>query len=597
MSRLVRPAALSFAAAGLVALALGGLLAFSLQARLREDGFQSLVRAVRDSPRGQLSAEDQASIIYIREGAQLSRDINLLFEAAWQAQVFRDAAERQKQALRATDLLIDRHGLPAASAEPGIYQDEQFSRLYGQFAEEGSASLPAALAAAAVLEELNILDLQTRMAQTEKADIRLVYQHLLKIASANLWSFSRAIERFGGAAYEPRYLTPLAFSELMASAGQPGEGSWLLRPRERDCGKQYLDTISRHWPSSGTAPQALRSRRCTTEVDVFAQPVTAVHLSQGPVELKIYAAGPAQFPAGVDSNSPAFWRDGLLHVINSDPAGAHLSRGENADSLADPVPVELPVPQRPGMVWMEAVWQDPESDLLYGWYHFEPADLPCPERTAPIIGAAVSKDGGLTWEDRGFVLENGYPEDCSYQIDWFVGGNGDFSVVLDRESGYFYFLFSNYIGAPEEMGVGVARSAFDDRGQPGTVWKYYRGAWDEPGLGGRATAVFRSSTGWQGPNIDAFWGPSVHWNEYLGTYVVLLNRAKDANWGQDGIYIAFSRDVVNWTEPEKIFEANDWYPQVIGLGQAGTDSLAGRFMRVYVGGLSTFILEFARVPS
>jgi hypothetical protein len=219
--------------------------------------------------------------------------------------------------------------------------------------------------------------------------------------------------------------------------------------------------------------------------------------------------------------------------------------------------------------------------------------LPCPDETEPLIGAAVSRDGGLTWEDRGIVLSNGYDFDCDYANGYFVGGNGDFTVMLGPEGRYFYFLFSNYAGPLEEQGIAIARSPVAARGEPGTLTKFFDGAWEEPGLGGRVTPIFPAVTSWKGPEVQALWGPSVHWNQYLRSYVALLNYADGANWAQGGIYITFSKDLLQWTQPEMILVSNDWYPQVIGLGKTGTDSLSDRFMRVYVGGISTIILEFS----
>jgi hypothetical protein len=165
-------------------------------------------------------------------------------------------------------------------------------------------------------------------------------------------------------------------------------------------------------------------------------------------------------------------------------------------------------------------------------------------------------------------------------------------VILGPEGKYFYFLFSNYQGPLDQQGVGVARSAVADLGQPGTVYKYYQGRWDEPGLGGRVTAIFRTPTGWAGPNVDAPWGPSVHWNYYLNSYVVLLNRTVGQLWEQEGIYVAFSKDLINWTRPMKILETNEYYPQILGLGPEGTDKWGGQVVRLYVGGISEYIIEF-----
>ena len=38
------------------------------------------------------------------------------------------------------------------------------------------------------------------------------------------------------------------------------------------------------------------------------------------------------------------------------------------------------------------------------------------------------------------------------RMRYFSGGHGDFSVVLDREQKFFYFLFTNYGGPVETQG-------------------------------------------------------------------------------------------------------------------------------------------------
>lgn len=300
-----------------------------------------------------------------------------------------------------------------------------------------------------------------------------------------------------------------------------------------------------------------------------------------------------QFPGIVDSNSPAFWTGETVMVLNSAWGETYRSSGDSVENLSEPELIQLPYLERPGGVWMEATWTDPATLVLYGWYHFEPDDLDC--QTAPIIGAAVSYDDGLSWENRGYVIRSGYDIDCDYDNGYFTGGSGDFSVIVDSSSRYIYFLFSNYAGPIEQQGVAVARSRLADLGQPGTVFKFHAGNWTQPGVGGEATALFPSSTGWKGPHVEAYWGPSVHWNTYLRSYVALLNHTDGEQWQQEGIYISFSRNLLDWTPPRKILEANDWYPQVVGLGLEETDKLAGQTVRVYVGGVSVFVLEFSDI--
>lgn len=276
--------------------------------------------------------------------------------------------------------------------------------------------------------------------------------------------------------------------------------------------------------------------------------------------------------------------------------GPVRSTGSNQVHLGDSQPVVLgPSIHRP--YWIEATWAD-EDGSIFAWYHHEPAGVCGNSRlTAPKIGALVSYDGGRSFSDLGIVIESAYPVDCSAQNGYFAGGNGDFTVVLDRERDYFYFLFSNYGGPVEAQGVAVARLPFYRRGSPfGAVEKYFNGEWCEPGIGGRVTPIFPAAAAWELPEADSFWGPSVHWNSHLNMFVMLLNHSCcSPGWPQEGVYASFNGSLSNpagWTAPVKILDGGSWYPQVIGRSPNGTDSLSGRTARFYMDGVSDWEIVF-----
>jgi hypothetical protein len=308
-------------------------------------------------------------------------------------------------------------------------------------------------------------------------------------------------------------------------------------------------------------------------------------------------------PTHIDGNSPAFWYQGELRLFSSTGNPEMISRARDQFGPWRSELVDLTfhghVP-----VWVESAWLDSDG-TLFAWYHHEPSGV-CDgsSLTSPEIGAAVSFDGGRTLIDLGIVLKSGELPDCGAKNGFFGGGHGDFSVVPDRENNYFYFMFTNYSGPLEEQGVVVARMSFAERYAPvGAVWKYYNGEWDEPGLGGRTTAIYRANTAWQRQDADSYWGPAVHWNTYLGKYVMLLNRACCApGWPQEAIYIAFIDDLgqpKQWGTPARLLKASNisvgpgFYPQVLGLEEGETDSVAGWYARLYVQGVSYWEIIFS----
>ncbi|MCX8109260.1 MAG: hypothetical protein N3G20_10700 [Verrucomicrobiae bacterium] len=308
-------------------------------------------------------------------------------------------------------------------------------------------------------------------------------------------------------------------------------------------------------------------------------------------------------PGDTDSNSPLHWDGELLYLFNS---AGHPWRTSGPDLFnlnRSYLKTRFDRPADGGR-WIESTWKVPNGPL-YGWYHYEPRGV-CPgtSLTAPKIGAARSFDNGEHWEDLGIVLEASTGSlNCNTPNKYFAGGNGDFCVILDQKNKYLYFFISTYAGDPRFQGVAMARMKWSDRDSPvGKVWKWSNTGWTEPGLGGVPTPFLPVRRDWHSPEVDAFWGPSVHWNTHLRQYVMLLNRAKDSSWSQEGIYVSFNPDMGNpsgWSPPAKILSdlgAEQWYPQVVGINakRRETDKLAGARARLFVRGQSAWEIEFRR---
>jgi hypothetical protein len=268
-----------------------------------------------------------------------------------------------------------------------------------------------------------------------------------------------------------------------------------------------------------------------------------------------------------------------------------------------------------GGVWMEAVVPDVDG-TWYGYYHNEmPADGVCPgsSKVIPRIGAARSRDRGQTWEQLGIVLEAPVGAfSCNTTNVFFVNGVGDFSVQLDPDSRDLYFFLSQYERSTTQQGVAVGRLAWGDRDDPvGKLMLWRSRVWapatrvitmgdDVHWAYGTGSSLFYAADGWHddGSTTDEFWGPSVHWNSYLEMYVMLLNRAKNTRYDQEGIYVSFAPrldDPRLWSSPVKILNGGSWYPQVISEDDGvGTDKIAGEWARFFMAGTSQYLIHFTK---
>jgi hypothetical protein len=87
--------------------------------------------------------------------------------------------------------------------------------------------------------------------------------------------------------------------------------------------------------------------------------------------------------------------------------------------------------------------------------------------------------------------------------------------------------------------------------------------------------------------------------------VILLNRAIDPAWKQEGIYISFNPDLsdpAGWSTPERLPMNPEgqgpihlqFYPQAFGTNAAAreTDKLASQSPRLFIAGNSRWTLKF-----
>ncbi len=179
-----------------------------------------------------LSQTEVEGLLYMREEEKLARDVYITLYEKWGQRVFQNITASEEQHMSMVLELLEQYGLedPAAGKGVGEFTNPELQALYDQLVAQGSQSLAEALKVGAAIEEIDILDLEERLAQTNNPSIRTVYQNLMMGSENHLRAFVSTLERLTGETYTPQYLSPEAY-EAIINADGAGQGQGRGRGR------------------------------------------------------------------------------------------------------------------------------------------------------------------------------------------------------------------------------------------------------------------------------------------------------------------------------------------------------------------------------
>ena len=168
-----------------------------------------------------ISQTEIDSIIWMREEEKLAKDVYTTLGQVWGINIFTNISSAEQTHTDSVKTLIDRYGLedPITDETIGIFKNETFSKLYQDLVKQGSSSLVEALKVGALIEELDIKDLQERVTTT--ADIDLVFQNLERGSRNHLRAFTRQLSQ-QGETYVPIYISQSEYDEIISGEIERG---------------------------------------------------------------------------------------------------------------------------------------------------------------------------------------------------------------------------------------------------------------------------------------------------------------------------------------------------------------------------------------
>jgi len=171
--------------------------------------------ALAGQPSNVLTSPEEEGLLFMAEEEKLAGDVYSSLNEIWSLRVFDNIGRAERTHQAAVETLLIKYSLAVPANPPGEFSNETLQSLYNDLVSRGGLSVEEALRAGASIEELDILDLEERMAQTDKEDIQLVYSNLKRGSENHLRAFVNNLER-RGIEYRPEYLSMQEYDGIIS---------------------------------------------------------------------------------------------------------------------------------------------------------------------------------------------------------------------------------------------------------------------------------------------------------------------------------------------------------------------------------------------
>lgn len=178
---------------------------------------ESIISGIKKS---ELTDKEKVGLIQMREEEKLARDVYTTLGGIWGTRIFSNIASSEQTHTDAIKVLLTRYDIkdPVVNDTVGVFASKNMQELYTNLTTQGKVSLKDALVVGALIEDLDIHDLDTLKKETNKEDILLTYNNLQKGSRNHM----RAFVKTNGGTYTPSYISQSEYSSIINSAQERG---------------------------------------------------------------------------------------------------------------------------------------------------------------------------------------------------------------------------------------------------------------------------------------------------------------------------------------------------------------------------------------
>jgi len=170
-----------------------------------------------------LTETELASLLKIKEDEKLARDVYSVLYQKWGSTVFSNISDAESNHLNAIILLLTNYGSADTSiGEVGVFTNNEVQKLYNELIANATLSIEAAYKTGALIEEMDIKDLNSALSGTTNENIIMVFDNLLKGSRNHLRAFNLQLTTLG-VVYSPVFISQADYDLIVTSAMEKGK--------------------------------------------------------------------------------------------------------------------------------------------------------------------------------------------------------------------------------------------------------------------------------------------------------------------------------------------------------------------------------------
>jgi len=163
----------------------------------------------------ELTQNEIDDLSFLREEEKLARDVYIYSYNKYQIEVFNSISNSEQMHMNSVLNLMNIYGIPdSASTEIVVFNNQDLQEIYDNLIIQSDISSLEALTVGAIIEDLDINDIDHFINNTTKEDILTVYDKLTCGSKNHIRSYTNQLEN-NGITYIPQFISIEYYNSIL----------------------------------------------------------------------------------------------------------------------------------------------------------------------------------------------------------------------------------------------------------------------------------------------------------------------------------------------------------------------------------------------